>query len=324
MKKETKRKGNLKYSILLLLLLAVLLVTSTYAWFTANTTVTVSELQVNVQAQNGLQISADAKNWKSILSNEDIINAAYAECINQVPASMEAISSAGTVTDGDLNMFYGKVNPDESDGEYALTAEAEPVATKGTNGRYIAFDMYLKVDSDSDLKLTTASNVLSPTGKGLQNAGRVAFLVQGHTNTGEDATGLYDDKNGTDSELYIWEPNYDTHTAAAIQHALNTYGTTIEATDEQQPYDGIKAAIADPIKLVDTDATTNPDYFATVTPKISTPTTFAEDQAMFNLQAGVTKVRVYMWIEGQDLDCENNASGSDVQFNLQFTIADNA
>ena len=27
-----------------------------------------------------------------------------------------------------------------------------------------------------------------------------------------------------------------------------------------------------------------------------------------------------MWIEGQDVDCENNASGSDISFNVQFSI----
>ena len=26
-----------------------------------------------------------------------------------------------------------------------------------------------------------------------------------------------------------------------------------------------------------------------------------------------------MWIEGQDVDCENNASGSDISFNVQFS-----
>lgn len=321
MNKKNERKGNLKYSLLLLLLLAILLISSTYAWFTANTTVEVSELQVNVQAQNGLQISANATEWKSILSNADITGAAYEGCINQVPATMEAISTAGNVTAGDLAFFYGKVDPND-DGEYALTATAEPVATKGTNGKYIAFDIYLRVDKDSDLKLTTASYVNSTTNKGLQNASRVAFLVQGHVNVGEDATTLYDDKNGTNSELYIWEPNFDTHTTAAVQHAFNTYGTPINTSDVQQPYDGVSAAIADPIKLKEANATANSSSFARVTPKINTETTFAEDQPMFNLLAGTTKVRVYMWIEGQDLDCENNASGSDVQYNLQFTIAD--
>ena len=59
MSKKSKRKANLKASILVLLLLAILLMASTYAWFTSNTQVTISTLNVNVEAKNGLQISAD-------------------------------------------------------------------------------------------------------------------------------------------------------------------------------------------------------------------------------------------------------------------------
>ena len=56
MNKRKQKKTSLKSAVLLLLLMAVLLITSSYAWFTANQTVTVSALQVKVEATNGLQI----------------------------------------------------------------------------------------------------------------------------------------------------------------------------------------------------------------------------------------------------------------------------
>ena len=68
--------------------------------------------------------------------------------------------------------------------------------------------------------------------------------------------------------------------------------------------------------------TENPsvEYFEKVLPKWKIPT--AGQQVTFdNLAAGVTKVRVYMWIEGQDVDCENMASGTNVNFNVQFSKA---
>ena len=71
MKKNKQKKTSLKSAIVLLLLIALLLITSSYAWFTANQTVTVSTLQVNVKASNGLQISADAQNWKTVLEKTD-------------------------------------------------------------------------------------------------------------------------------------------------------------------------------------------------------------------------------------------------------------
>ena len=44
---------------------------------------------------------------------------------------------------------------------------------------------------------------------------------------------------------------------------------------------------------------------------------------VFSLKAGITKVRMYMWIEGQDVDCEDDASGSNIAFDLQLTVKDN-
>ena len=44
---------------------------------------------------------------------------------------------------------------------------------------------------------------------------------------------------------------------------------------------------------------------------------------VFSLKAGITKVRMYMWIEGQDVDREDDASGSNIAFDLQLTVKDN-
>lgn len=48
------------------------------------------------------------------------------------------------------------------------------------------------------------------------------------------------------------------------------------------------------------------------------------EQNIFTLTAGITKARVYMWIEGQDVDCENTASGTDISFNLQLQVVEPA
>ena len=43
------------------------------------------------------------------------------------------------------------------------------------------------------------------------------------------------------------------------------------------------------------------------------------NKLIFNLPEGISKVRVYVWVEGQDVDCENNAAGTDFELNLNFT-----
>ena len=60
MKKNTKvSKKRLNSLLMILLLTAVLLIMSTYAWFTANRTVKIDALDVTVATSSGLQISAD-------------------------------------------------------------------------------------------------------------------------------------------------------------------------------------------------------------------------------------------------------------------------
>ena len=104
-------------------------------------------------------------------------------------------------------------------------------------------------------------------------------------------------------------------------NASDVYGiTTTQTGGSRLTYVGVKAAIADSanIPLNSTDNT----YFGAVTPTIATtasgiPTTAY--QQVFSLVAGTTKMRIYMWVEGQDVDCENNASGGSLSYNLQFS-----
>lgn len=325
-KKNERRKNNLRYSLLLLLLLLVFLIVSTYAWFTANQTVTISTLDVNVQTSNGLQISADAINWKTILQKADITGASatYTSSVNQVPDEMQPVSSAGIVDTGTgyMDMYFGTVDALDDGTGYSLASTKE-VDTRGANGRYIAFDIFLRVDQATPVYLTTASNVITKAGatdKGLQNAARVAFIDEGNISDVGDSAGAQALKGGTTA--IIWEPNYDVHTAAGVANAKEIYGLDTTTTGAKQlSYQGIKAEFADTEGVTLKNTNTFSQYFQTVTPTISTVKDFDAQQTLLNLKAGITKVRMYMWVEGQDVDCENNASGTDISFNVQITKA---
>lgn len=334
-RKKSKRKVDIRSSILVLLLIAILLIASTYAWFTANTKVTIDTLEVNVKAQNGLQISADGTTWKTVLQNTDIdpdnVSTKYSGNTNQIPTVMEPVSTVGNIVAGKMDMFYGVVTSDDA-GVWKLSAsKLTDTKGKGENaGKYIVFDTFLKVDKESPLTLTAESNVVAKdpaNSKGLENAARVAFVELG--NTGADSTiatiqGLGNDKGTGDAGVvtHIWEPNYDVHTSFGATAARDTYGiTTTEGPDAAKiPYNGIKAEIsADNAVTLDS---TDENYFSAVTPEYTTKKAITDTQ-IFTLKAGVTKVRIYMWVEGQDVDCENTASGSDIQYNVQFTIPGN-
>lgn len=325
MSKKKQKKSELKSAILILLLIAILLIASTYAWFTANTNVEVSTLNVNVGAANGLQISADGTNWKTVLTNTDIdptnLTGTYASNVNQIPTIMEPVSTVGEMgADGKMKMFSGRVTSSQ-DGSLQLVSEAltDKQGTGDSAGKYIAFDVFLKVDEDSQLSLTKDSNVTVKTGetsKGLENATRTAFCVLGNTAAGSDLTTIQ--ALNSDATSHIWEPNYDTHTASGVANAKDNYNitTTSPTATAAVPYYGVKAAIETAVPLASTDT----NYFTQVTPEYQTKNGNTDDTEIFQLKAGITKVRIYMWVEGQDVDCENTASGSNIAFNVKFSI----
>ncbi len=341
MSKKSKRKIDLKSAILLLILLAALLTTSTYAWFTANKTVTITDIEVHIEAKSGLQISANGVDWKSMLTIDDLL-AGYDGDTNQIPSTIEPVSTVGKVVDGKMELFYGEV--DSSTGEYALKATKEATEVKGTTGRYVAFDVFLRVNKDEPNVILGANSTVvfngaeSSTNKGLQNATRVAFLKQGNAPAdSEDINTAFLGQNGalsfgeTDDaaglaakETYIWEPNSDVHTEAAVRAGKDTYKLTddeIKTTDSPLiPYYGINQAVTTPVPLLEANDGTDTTHFTLMNPTYSTKEAMTDHENAFSLAEGVTKVRIYMWVEGQDVDCENTASGSDIKFNLELKV----
>ena len=315
-KKNSKRKRKSKkvfIAILMILFTGVILTASTYAWFTANKTVTVSQIDVNVTTSEGLQISTDAVNWKTIISNDDITGANYPGVTNQLPSQTASIKPTSTVGDidpttGFMKMFVGSVTTNGT-GAYILTTTQSTETNSTTSGDFVVFDLYFQTNVASTIYLTANSNVqASGNATGIQNAARVGFVIQGNAAAG------------------IWEPNFDVHTAAAVKHASDVYNVvTSQAGGSKIPYLGVQADIAEGanIALNSTDAT----YFKSITPDIySVNAGIPADKyaQAFALQAGITKVRVYMWVEGQDVDCEDNASGGAIAYNLQFSTLDKA
>lgn len=319
-KEKNNRKRQLLLALFMLIVSSITLTTASYAWFTANTNVTIETLDVNVGASNGIQISTDAVNWKAAITKADILGAAYSGNTNQIPAAIAPTSSAGNITSGKMDIFSGGIEWSEEEADYMLTAPEKLVDTAGTTGQYIAFDVFFLVQEETTLYLTTGSSVLPTSGDdtGLKNAARVSFLNEGYVAAGASADAIA--LSGA-SETIIWEPNNNTHTSAAVDWNTTVYGNSISSTSILT-YDGVKAIIsaenAIPHGTKSSDAEGSP-YLQAVTPDISTPTSMTAYQEVTTLQAGINKLRIYAWVEGQDIDCEDNASGSDISFTLKFS-----
>ena len=329
--KRKKKSKKIFIAILMILFSGVVLTASTYAWFTANKTVTVEKIEVNVAASNGLQISVDATNWKTLISNADIQGAGttYTGAVNQLPTtSIVPTSSIGEIdtATGFMKMFKGDIISNAT-GTNILKAERSTETHSTTTGDFIAFDLFFQVTEDTPVYLTDASNVIAvDASKGIENAARVAFVEQGNAAAGTAVGTVQALKSDGTTPAIIWEPNTDVHKPAAVVAALSTYGiTTSEAGAARINYNGVKAPIpeGENIPLNSTDE----KYFSAVTPKLTSVAAGIPDTgylSLFTLKAGTTKVRIYMWVEGQDVDCENNASGSSLAYNLQFSVLDKA
>lgn len=320
-KKEDKRR---KLASFPLFFSFILFITTSYAWFSSNRVVSIDSLDVHVQADGGLEVSTDAINWKQVVTVQDIMDAnqSYRNSVNQIPHQLNPVSSGGTINGGRLELFKGQATNTNST-DFILVAErSEETESFGedSEGDFIAFDLFFRTTSNKELYISSNSQVtyLGDTSKGIENATRVAFLNEGNSG---DSAGAAQGLNGA-NKAYIWEPNYDTHTTYGVQNAQNIYGITTSQTGGRLlPYDGVIREIpsSSQVLLQNANSITYPELFRRVNVDISTPKNGSTNQKVFDLEPSITKVRVYMWLEGQDVDCEDNASYGDISFRLEFT-----
>ena len=188
--KESKRR--LHSLILLTAFTAVLLIVSTYAWFTTQKHVNISNLRGKVEVAEGLEISLDAKTWVQKLDFNDattslttavgetengntIIYGPYKNVSdgaggtarthnNIVPTEFFPVSTSGESVAAYSNAAYAKTLAMLS-GKYAGTqletiGLANDTAANEEIAGYYAFDLFVKNSS----KTGTSSNILQLNG----------------------------------------------------------------------------------------------------------------------------------------------------------------
>lgn len=331
--RESKRRLN--SSLWALILIAVLLIVSTYAWFSANKVVTLDGIQAKVSAAEGLQISLDGENWSSnITLNEAALEKVTKAVNNYVwPNELRPVSTDGHVTGGDFEMFSGEVS---SDGSY-LSGAAK------NNSDYIVFDLYFKNSSSQEtdplqLNIGTMLQVSTESLRnitGLENSARMGMIVYDSsavlTETPENIRKL---AAGTSPKTSIWEPNYNKHIAevaanddriANTTSVFNTLAlqsitpTTIEGAGEVVANINAKTEDEDAVGNLKEQVTMQTDYMLTAAQNMTDI-----NSAIVTLKGNaITKARVYIWLEGQDPDCIDTAStGQSLDFVLSFTKPD--
>ena len=205
--KKTKRKSELKIIFFIILVAAALFIVSTYAWFSTQRNVSITNLNGAVQVAEGLEISLDAENWANEIvlgSGEgqlDIIEDAYDGHRNLSPTELLPLSTLGLVGENmsDLQLLRGKVtNTKQLSG--IVEASHDDTITDREDLKFaghFAFDVFLKNSSkmtqevdelqlnyDSTVHIMANEEGTDKSNTGLQNTVRVAFAKFGGTKDG--------------------------------------------------------------------------------------------------------------------------------------------
>ncbi len=289
MKKSTRR--TMMMSSLAMLLVAVLaLGTATYAWFTASNKGYISNIEFTATAADGIQLSADGLGWTSNLdfSSFNITNTTL------TPRSTNnALGSNGLFT------MYG-ADMDANTGTFTTAVR--------TDGYYdITFYIYNSGSADVTVFLGSESTVVDgDPNHNTTAATRLGFVkwndqvtyVEGSAEYQTDLASLNGNNGGT---YFIYEP-----TAHADYYAVIGAGSGLQPVDAQNtPHviaNGQTGIASSPV---------------TVVTQLSNTTS-----TLGVIQAGkVACVHLFIWIEGQDIDCSNAVASGAVSINLVFEKA---
>ena len=380
---ERNSRKRLNALILLVAFTAVLLIVSTYAWFSTQKNVSLANLDGTVKVAEGLQISLDAKNWSSTIdfsqynNDQTALETKYGETKhNIIPTEMLPVSTLGSeeIGTGKEIKFYRGTNTDQIKlGEIketkTTTGDDNTPTTAATNPDiypgYYAIDFFLENSSadttgEDILQLGADSKIsVKQSGNnsvGLENTPRVAFALMktdtdaagGSVTVGAQATtqaailAATTGANSTIKDVAIWEPNAEKHVEYIVtnnnkvtfssgdQTAYNIPATSQFTDDLKMPTYALKGSAVSKTfdNLYNWDGTTVTDIAKQITLQtdstngaiknllsVSTPATTVQTQNVtgtpteFKIPKGqVCRVRMYIWLEGQDVDCINYAS----------------
>lgn len=283
---KTLRKAMI--STIAMLVVGVMSLTGvTYAWFTQGTDATVTEFNVNVQAADG-SLTLAIPNAQNVLTwSTTITPGAPANALRPVSNATGAVDK----------FFHATISGADATKLGAINALDEATSTVGegsdakTYNNWYAFDFYINNMTNTNQMTVTLKSNTGFTGNSAK-ALRIAFIQDGYMT---DASGSfnsavsYDQDEASTTKTVIFEPNSAAEQSAqAAANATANGGNTTYA-------------------IISTDAL-NKSIYGAGDGKTAQTTTFDNTTtAIATLPANtVAKVTVVIWIEGQDVDCNND------------------
>lgn len=331
-KKVKKTPYVLFYVYLLIALLSIFAVAS-YTWFTLSTTPQVSNMNVYITSAAGLELATtpDAETWTNQLDIYSTRELSKYQGKDKVKPSLHQTTWSDRDDcfygpmygyDGRLMTFSGlDYDKLEVISWYRLEDAIHANTTMKSN-YYIKATVYARSGQPTDVMLTepewldegktvkgAGSYVIGDpnTGRGPETAVRVGFRM-----TRVDATGKELDDT---SPMFIYEPNADQHVDGSTDY-ISTYSidefrpaeSSSESTEQQEWF------------LVDEDRLIKQSFSKNETELGE----FLSNPTLFSVKPGeIVRIEIYIWLEGQDVDCSNamsdGVSTTKILANIQFT-----
>lgn len=310
--KNTLRRRTFVSAIAMLIVSAIVLTSSTFAWFSMARQVGVKEMELTVTSPEGVQLSANTANWTTQITIDDLNPAEGAtgrfqadpDHTNNFPKLLRP-SSSRMNTARALPVFY--------EGSVSETGVLSAVQKTDATGGYIAFDVYLKVSEAQtiywdDTKVTMVENgneeVLYST--------RVALVPCG---TSEDPAVAKTIITCPQGSAQMYEPAGYKHLAELI-----AAGKATDDSYRQTNYLNVEIPASANHNVSGTGyVSTNPQFVFTSNAGVQA-TEKDKTGMKFSVTKGITRVRAYLWIEGNDIDCLQSVGGAQLKFALNFSL----
>ena len=302
-------------TIAMMLMGIVSLTGVTYAWFSQSQTAIVQGMNLGIIAKEGGVLMSAVPNpseWGYRLDlqmNETEYNPA-----SMIPANIVKTDADGNdISDGSIQFYNGVID------------EAAPskiyTETIGQNKYYIQKDIYFyndSLDQDITVVLDKESTLLGNPTNGVEMAMRMAIVNHGKYDKGTDTA-----ENAPTAEKHI--DDFFTKDPANVSIYEFAAKTHLDGTTSTKDTYGVKAASGVGTYFDTKDVGSGvtgqawENYLAkttTVHKDSGTDISFVVEKDSYH------RITVYIWLEGQDADCKNAISGSEMDIQLAFKKAD--
>ena len=329
-----KFKKEIKFNLLFFITVVtgLIFIYSTYAWFSSALNVVISDFRMTTDSTDGIYISLDGITWSDsvdITENNviSLLTDTYPEHKTQWPDKLRPVSAIGLssadqqrykfYTYRHHKIWYPKYDNSDVMDFYALNEDE-------VNNRspFVAFDVFIKNVTPSPysdnlyLDVGTKFTNADPdnTDDTALNSLRLGIIFSDVTTEDDTYANIQGLTCNGRCRGFIYEPNAFNHTDYSIE-TVAKHGVTLKNGDFFPTY-GMHTG-GDSIKIW---SGAKNDKVAIDSEHYQLQNTATDpDDPIFQIPRGIVKARIYVWVEGQDIDIiETESDGYKVSVSINF------